>query len=190
MRMCLAYRQQISKVTEDNPNPAPGYVLNELAQATYKSVEVCQELQKLLFKKLDKGHVQVTIKALKALRFLCQKGNPRFRKELQRNTAPIRQCISFRGTPDPLHGDSLNRQVRELAQEVMTVAFAELPTDNEGSFQPASSMSSSSSSAIASAGAGPRKMEGFANPEFTPLLFHMFSSHTHHTSSHLLLIRW
>lgn len=43
---------------------------------------------------------------------------------MQRNSVAVRQLIHYKGQPDPLKGDALNKSVRETAQEALSVIFA------------------------------------------------------------------
>ena len=67
--------------------------------------------------------MHVKLKVLKIIKHCCMSGHATFRRDMQRSTQEIKECLQYRGTPDPLHGDSLNKQVREMAQEVMTSIF-------------------------------------------------------------------
>jgi hypothetical protein len=58
---------------------------------------------------------------LKILKHLVQKGHDSFKTDLQRRTDEIRTCMSFKGQPDQLHGDTYNAAVRTLAAELMEV---------------------------------------------------------------------
>lgn len=51
------------------------------------------------------------------------KSGVEFRREMQRHSAVIRELIHYRGYPDPLKGDALNKAVRETAQEAMSNIF-------------------------------------------------------------------
>ncbi|XP_039016333.1 protein MODIFIED TRANSPORT TO THE VACUOLE 1-like isoform X2 [Hibiscus syriacus] len=44
---------------------------------------------------------------------------------MQRNSVAIRQLFHYKGEPDPLKGDALNKAVRDTAHEVISAVFAE-----------------------------------------------------------------
>ncbi|CAH1437754.1 unnamed protein product [Lactuca virosa] len=43
---------------------------------------------------------------------------------MQRNSVAVRQLIHYKGQPDPLKGDALNKSVRETAQEALSAIFS------------------------------------------------------------------
>lgn len=61
------------------------------------------------------------LKVLKILKHLVEKGHEGFKLDLQRRTEEVRACMSFKGKPDTLHGDTYNALVRSLAAELMEV---------------------------------------------------------------------
>lgn len=63
------------------------------------------------------------------------KSGAEFRREMQRNSVAVRQLIHYRGQPDPLKGDALNKSVRETAQETLSSLF----TSDEGKAAPTES---------------------------------------------------
>jgi hypothetical protein len=87
-------------------------------------------------RRLKKDSPAVKLKTLLVLRHVVQKGNSFFRRELQRRTEDIRECLckrlcsffvsfhsvhlkcgtDFKGPPDPLRGDAPYQLVREQAQ--------------------------------------------------------------------------
>jgi hypothetical protein len=42
---------------------------------------------------------------------------------MARKVDPIKECIQFRGTPDPIRGDELNKRVRDAAREALDAIF-------------------------------------------------------------------
>lgn len=52
------------------------------------------------------------------------KSGAEFRREMQRNSVAVRQLIHYKGQPDPLKGDALNKAVRETAQETLSALFS------------------------------------------------------------------
>lgn len=43
---------------------------------------------------------------------------------MQRHSTAVRQLVHYKGHPDPLRGDSLNKAVREMANEAMVAIFS------------------------------------------------------------------
>lgn len=64
------------------------------------------------------------MQALRVIKYAVAKSGPEFRREMQRNSVAIRQLIHYKGQPDPLKGDSLNKAVRETAQEALSSLFS------------------------------------------------------------------
>ena len=89
----------------------------------------------------------VKLKVLRVIKHCCLQGHATFRRDMQRETTAIKACLSYRGTPDPMHGDTLNKAVRDMAQEVMNAVFD----------------TSTASEQLHSAG----RMQGFGNPNYT-----------------------
>ena len=48
-----------------------------------------------------------------------------FRREMQRNSVAVRQLFHYKGHPDPLKGDALNKAVRDTAHEAISAIFQE-----------------------------------------------------------------
>lgn len=112
-----------AKATADSDQPTPGYMYNEIGRITHASVDACRQLEEYLVKRLAHSSVHVKLKALRVMKHCCQHGHLTFRRDMQGKTAVIKESMQYRGPPDALHGDQFNRQVREVAQEVMNAIF-------------------------------------------------------------------
>lgn len=64
------------------------------------------------------------VQALRLIKYSVGKSGVEFRRELQRNSVAIRQLIHYKGQPDPLKGDALNKSVRATAQEALSAMFS------------------------------------------------------------------
>lgn len=62
--------------------------------------------------------------ALRVIKYAVGKSGAEFRREMQRNSVAVRQLIHYKGQPDPLKGDALNKAVRETAQETLSALFS------------------------------------------------------------------
>ncbi|CAI8599321.1 unnamed protein product [Vicia faba] len=51
------------------------------------------------------------------------KSGAEFIREMQRHSVAIRQLLHYKGQPDPLKGDALNKAVRDTANEAVSVMF-------------------------------------------------------------------
>ena len=57
------------------------------------------------------------------LQHVCRNGRPEFKKDIGRNLEPIKECLQFKGPPDPLRGDEIYKRVRDLAKETLEAIF-------------------------------------------------------------------
>lgn len=151
---------------------------------THDGPVVCKQLEEYLISKLAKDHSGVKYKVLKMIRFLCENEcSAEFRRLIQRKADSIRPCQSYRGSPDPLRGDSPNKAVRDEATATMQALFA---AENSGlaahlqanplqsriqgigstDFGPAPSARPTISTSTSSMSSGPRQMESMGNPHF------------------------
>jgi hypothetical protein len=58
------------------------------------------------------------------IKYAVGKSGTYFKREMQRHSAAMRQLVHYRGQPDPLRGDALNKAVRETANEAMAAVFS------------------------------------------------------------------
>ncbi|XP_074379734.1 protein MODIFIED TRANSPORT TO THE VACUOLE 1-like [Apium graveolens] len=115
----------IDGVTSDEDKVAPVYKLDEICELLRSShVSIVKELSQFLFNRLDHKSPIVKQKALRLIKYSVGKSGVEFRRELQRNSVAIRQLIHYKGHPDPLKGDALNKSVRVTAQEALSVLFS------------------------------------------------------------------
>eukprot|EP00285_Hemiselmis_virescens_P001874 CAMPEP_0173413394 /NCGR_PEP_ID=MMETSP1356-20130122/81877_1 /TAXON_ID=77927 ORGANISM="Hemiselmis virescens, Strain PCC157" /NCGR_SAMPLE_ID=MMETSP1356 /ASSEMBLY_ACC=CAM_ASM_000847 /LENGTH=479 /DNA_ID=CAMNT_0014375427 /DNA_START=118 /DNA_END=1554 /DNA_ORIENTATION=- len=118
----LRYRQMIAKATSDDEAPAPGYLHEELRQLT-NDAEACRHIQDALLARLEIKSSNVKLKGLRTLKFLCQKGSPNLKRDLQRRTHVVRDCMHWRCDPHPTMGELPAKMVREAAQETVNAIF-------------------------------------------------------------------
>lgn len=90
----------------------------------------------LLCSKMEDPSPVVKYKALNVVKQVLQKGSAAFFREMGRKQAVIRECLNFRGPPDPLRGDAPYSQVRELAQQVINMVYDTQPSFNDAGFMP------------------------------------------------------
>lgn len=64
------------------------------------------------------------LQALRLIKYSVAKAGVEFRREMQRHSGVIRQMFHYRGEPDALRGDALNKAVRDTAHEVVAAIFA------------------------------------------------------------------
>lgn len=88
------------------------------------------------------------VQALRLIKYCVGKSGLEFQREMQRHSVAVRQLLHYRGQPDPLKGDALNKAVRDSAQEAIAAIFLEQNTKSE----PVEHLS--------------RRIEGFGNNNF------------------------
>jgi hypothetical protein len=127
VRAVEAYRRAVlvDGVTADNETVAPVYKLEEICTILRSStLDVVREVLERILKRLNHKSPLVKQKALRLIKFAVGKAGPEFRRELQRQAPAVRTLIHYRGQPDALKGDALNKAVRDTAQEAMSAMFA------------------------------------------------------------------
>lgn len=65
------------------------------------------------------------MQALRLIKYSVGKSGVEFRREMQRHSVAVRQLFHYKGLPDPLKGDALNKAVRDTAHETITAIFSE-----------------------------------------------------------------
>lgn len=88
------------------------------------------------------------VQALRLIKYCVGKSGVEFQREMQRHSVAVRQLVHYRGHPDPLKGDALNKAVRDTAQEAVNAIFSEQNAKSE----PTENFS--------------RRIEGFGNTNF------------------------
>jgi hypothetical protein len=64
------------------------------------------------------------VQALRLIKYAVGKSGVEFRREMQRHSVAVRQLFHYKGHPDPLKGDALNKSVRDTAHETISAIFA------------------------------------------------------------------
>ncbi|EFJ17215.1 hypothetical protein SELMODRAFT_114993, partial [Selaginella moellendorffii] len=126
-RAVEAYRRTrlIDGVTTDDDKVAPVYKLDEISSVLRSAPhDVVHEMVEYVFKRLEHKSPLVKQKTLRFIKFEVGKSGIEFKREIQRQSAAIRQLFHYQGQPDSLRGDSLNKAVRETAREAITAMFA------------------------------------------------------------------
>lgn len=115
----------IDAATSDEDKVAPVYKLEEICELLRSShVSIVKEVSDFILKRLDHKSPIVKQKALRLIKYGVGKSGVEFRREMQRHSVAVRQLLHYKGQPDPLKGDALNKSVRETAQEAISAIFA------------------------------------------------------------------
>ncbi|KAK8629081.1 hypothetical protein V6N13_077938 [Hibiscus sabdariffa] len=118
--------RMIDGATSDEDKVTPVYKLEEICELLRSShVSIVKELSEFILKRLDHKSPIVKQKALRLIKYAVGKSGAEFRREMQRNSAAVRQLFHYRGQPNPLKGDALNKAVRDTAHEAISAIFAE-----------------------------------------------------------------
>ncbi|KAG9440466.1 hypothetical protein H6P81_020631 [Aristolochia fimbriata] len=117
--------RMVDGVTSDEDKVAPVYKLEEICELLRTSlVSIVKEVSEFILKRLDHKSPVVKQKALRLIKYSVGKSGVEFRREMQRHSTVIRQLFHYKGHPDPLKGDALNKAVRDTAHEAITAIFA------------------------------------------------------------------
>lgn len=115
----------VDGVTSDEDKVAPVYKLEEICDLLRTShVSIVKEVSDYILKRLDHKSPVVKQKALRLIKYAVGKSGVEFRREMQRHSAVMRQLFHYKGHPDPLKGDALNKAVRDMAHEAVSSIFA------------------------------------------------------------------
>ncbi|KAF8027581.1 hypothetical protein BT93_E0481 [Corymbia citriodora subsp. variegata] len=141
--------RMIDAATSNEDKVAPVYKLEEICELLRSShTSIVKEVSEFVLKRLDHKSPIVKQKALRLIKYVIGKSGVEFRREMQRHSVAVRQLIHYKGQPDPLKGDALNKAVREMAQEALAAIFSE----QENKPGPAESVN--------------RRIEGFGSTNF------------------------
>lgn len=127
VRAVEAYRRAVlvDGVTADNDIIAPVYKLEEICALLRSSpLDVVRDVLERILKRLNHKSPLVKQKALRLIKFAVGKAGPEFRREIQRQAPAVRTLTHYRGQPDALKGDALNKAVRDTAQDAVSAIFA------------------------------------------------------------------
>ncbi|KAL4369098.1 hypothetical protein GQ457_05G035240 [Hibiscus cannabinus] len=153
-RAVESYRRSrmIDAATSDEDEVTPVYKLDEICELLRSSsdVSIAKEVSEFILKRLDHKSPVVKQKALRLIKYVVVKCGVVFRREMQRNSVAIRELFHYKGEPDPLNGDALNKAVRDTAHEAISAVFAD--DDDIGKPSPADDLN--------------QRIQGFGNTNF------------------------
>jgi len=115
----------VDGVTAEDDKVAPVYKLEEICELLRASdASIIKEIAEFVLKRLDSKSPVVKQKALRLIKYAVGKSGTDFKREMQRHSAAMRQLVHYKGLPDPLKGDALNKAVRETANEAIAAIFS------------------------------------------------------------------
>jgi hypothetical protein len=116
-------RGMLNDATSSDDSPIAGYLLQEIAKQTLGSYPACQQLEEFVVKRLEKDNHNIKYKTLLIIKHVCRSGRAEFKKDMGRFVGPIKDCLQFKGVPDPLRGDEPYKRVRDLAKDTLEAIF-------------------------------------------------------------------
>ncbi|KAJ3694531.1 hypothetical protein LUZ60_010011 [Juncus effusus] len=147
----------VDAVTSDEDKVAPVYKLEEICELLRVSDSgIVKEMSEFVLKRLDHKSPLVKQKALRLIKYAVAKSGTEFRREMQKHSTAVRQLVHYKGQPDPLKGDALNKAVRETANEAMAAVFS------TGEAKPAAPTAASESLG--------KRIQGFGNTNYDPTM--------------------
>ena len=180
----MADLPSLQRATESTDAPTPGYLYQDIAKSVASSPVANSETVSYLSKRLtSKGNHNVKYKSLKVIQMVSL--NPITRGQFKRVVcqdltcvAAIKECLNYRGPPDPVHGDELYARVRNQAKETLDAIYSDTPSSEQAPYNNNSVSSAVSNSGYGNPAAGSavppanpgmpgaKKMEGIGNPMF------------------------
>lgn len=113
----------LNEATSPDDTPTPGYMLTEISRLTIANYQACLQLIEFLNARLKKNNHNVKFKCLVIIKHACRNGRADFKKEMARNLDPVKECLQYKGPPDPLRGDEIYKRVRDAAKEALDAIF-------------------------------------------------------------------
>uniref|UniRef100_A0A7S1KUD6 ENTH domain-containing protein n=1 Tax=Percolomonas cosmopolitus TaxID=63605 RepID=A0A7S1KUD6_9EUKA len=95
---------------------------------TQKSPEAAQNVSQYLIKRLKQANVNTKRKTLQVIAYVAENGAYAFVAETIKHESQLREMSDFRGQKDPLHGDTLNQQIRTAAQKAIQALYSSAET--------------------------------------------------------------
>ncbi|MCO5570942.1 hypothetical protein L7F22_024672 [Adiantum nelumboides] len=115
----------VDHVITDDDKVAPIYRLDEICEMLRtSSSDMVREVVEYTMKRLDSRSPRVKQKALRMIKYSAVKGGLEFKRQMQRQAAAVRKLFEYKGQPDILRGDALNKAVRDTAHEAIAAIFA------------------------------------------------------------------
>eukprot|EP00636_Phaeomonas_parva_P015317 CAMPEP_0118876576 /NCGR_PEP_ID=MMETSP1163-20130328/17213_1 /TAXON_ID=124430 /ORGANISM="Phaeomonas parva, Strain CCMP2877" /LENGTH=352 /DNA_ID=CAMNT_0006812195 /DNA_START=253 /DNA_END=1307 /DNA_ORIENTATION=- len=118
-------RSKLNRALSSDDAPTPGYLYGEIARMTQTGPDVAGQVVDYILTRLRKGNHNTKFKALVVIKQVCRTARSDFRPRLQRQNAEVKECLQYRGPPDPLRGDAIYKRVREAAKEALEAIFNE-----------------------------------------------------------------
>ena len=84
---------KVYSMTSDDNEVASAPMMKELADLTHESADDCEKILDLLNGRLESDSAYTRVKALRLMRFCCQRGAATFKLDLSRKTDNVRACL-------------------------------------------------------------------------------------------------
>lgn len=113
----------LNEATSSDDSPTPGYMLSDIAKSTLANYQACVQLQDFLIARMAKKNHNIKFKSLVIVKHVCRNGRLEFKRDMARRVEGIKECLEFKGPPDPLRGDQIYERVRVAAREALEAVF-------------------------------------------------------------------
>ena len=121
-------RNALSRATESTDAPTPGYLYLDLSRLVASNPNAAKDTAAWLLNRLQHKNHNVKYKSLKLIGKLAAVHPPYFQKSVTVDVdgiAAVKECLQYRGPPDPLRGDEIYTKVRGAAQECLDALYKE-----------------------------------------------------------------
>jgi len=170
----------LARATEGTDAPTPGYLYLDISKNASSSPVATQEIAQYLTRRMS-GRTNPNIK-YKCLKVIAKTASTcvLFQRAIVQDAAAvsmIKECLQFRGPPDPARGDEPYQKVRTAAKEALDAIYSEVQAPAGGGGMqgigggvygggvPPGNYGGGGAPASSSHG-GPGRMEGIGNPMF------------------------
>lgn len=134
----MADRTSLSRATESSDSPTPGYLYVDIARGASSSPAACRETAEYLIRRLqNKQNHNIKFKCLKVIQKTAESSLTRgqFKREIAQNAtsiAAVKECLQFRGPPDPARGDEIYARVRNAAKDCLDTVYSDSGSGEQG----------------------------------------------------------
>ena len=163
-------RSALNRATESSDSPTPGYLYVDIAKSAAASPVASQEVVSFLINRLQsKKHPNIKYKCLKVIAKTSESSLTRgqFKRSVvqdARAVGAIKECLNFRGPPDPVRGEEPFQKVREAAKEALEAVYTDTPSNEMALPQTGNYGGIGGGGASSSYGASPHSGGGYNGP--------------------------
>lgn len=86
-------KQLLTRATNKEDSPTPGYLYGEIARMTQHSYDTCSKVLDFLISRVKNKHHTTKFKALQVIKHVCRDGRVDFKREMQKHIPTIKECL-------------------------------------------------------------------------------------------------